>query len=65
MSLAPYSCGRTGTHNHDECPEMGQCEWCLEWVDENDLSSNSDENTVPGTLGGGESLCESCRDGAS
>jgi len=44
---------------------LGRCAWCKETVDEDELSSNSDENVIPGTLGGGELVCECCRDGAS
>lgn len=44
---------------------LGACDWCHEVSDADYLTSNSDENTIPGTLGGGESICESCRDGAS
>ena len=49
----------------DRGEEMVQCEWCGEWVGEDDITHNSDESTIPGTLGGGEYICESCRDGAS
>ena len=48
-----------------ECMGLAACAWCHEVVDEDCLTSNSDEDTIPGTLGGGEPVCESCRDGAS
>jgi hypothetical protein len=54
-------------HDSTTLEEQGlcRCDWCHEVVSEDEGGSNSDEATIPGTLGSGDWVCNGCRDGAS